>query len=301
MRLAIISATTHPDRSLAVRSEWWMRAGLPVDSYLVINGCGAGPEGWQRIGASRDTGSVNHYYHAEILGVVPAFAIGVQAALEDGADVVACLHDDCEIYESGWGDQVLRWFDEHPKCGLLGFGGGRGLGAADIYQTPYHPMQLARQDFVSNMRDAEAHGRRVLVPTRVAALDGFSQIGRREFWLSQDDWRQRRGPENNLFALMEAWGCVHHFYDGMLGCFAAKAIPPWEVWMLPIACHHQGGVTAVGDARYQAWAQQHALATVHLGQHRVATEATGDQAFWVRAHEIGYSKFRGVLPIRVEE
>jgi hypothetical protein len=221
----------------------------------------------------------------------------VGVALEDGAEIIACLHDDVAIYEYGWDQAVLDHFARHPKCGLLGFGGGTGLGAANIYQTPYDPMQLARQDFVSNMKDAEVHGRRVQVPMRVACLDGFSQVGRREFWQGkrQDKAARRLDAfETPLFQQMQSWGVVHHFYDGMLGCFAARL--GWDVWMLPIACHHLGGQTAVGDKGYQDWANAHPIVRDRRGH-----MAGGDLGFWLKAHEIGYDQFRDVLPIRVEQ
>jgi hypothetical protein len=219
------------------------------------------------------------------------------------ADVLAHLHDDLEILEEGWDEKVIDFFTRYPKVGLAGFGGGTGLGDDNIYQVPYNPMQLARKDFVSNMRDAEAHGRRAhtgsdhrwgFQPERVACLDGFSQIGRADFWRgirqthSQDPFAP--GVPGNLFAQMASWGVIHHFYDGMLGCFAKRL--GWEAWMLPIACHHYGGRTAVGDARYQSWANQHP----HT---KDAPDVMGDQLFWIQAHRIGYEQFRDVLPIRV--
>ena len=56
-------------------------------------------------------------------------------------------------------------------------------GADGLYEQDYRPELLARIGFRSNMVDAEAHGRRSLVPERVACLDGFSLILRRAFAL----------------------------------------------------------------------------------------------------------------------
>jgi hypothetical protein len=223
---------------------------------------------------------------AAYLGVVPAFAIGVQAALDDGAEIIACFHDDLEILDPTWAEQVLAHFDTHPRCGLAGFGGALGLGSDDIYKTPYNPMQLARQGFRSNMRDAEAHGIRSTVAERVACLDGFSQIGRREFWQAytpDDDVLIIPRRQGNLFGRMQSWGIRHHWYDGALGAFATRL--GWETWYLPVACHHFGGRTAVGDAGYAEWA-------------RTQVDG-GDAGFWEAAHKIGYSNFRDVLPLRV--
>lgn len=222
------------------------------------------------------------------LGVVPAFRRVVDLVLEhSSADVIACLHDDVLIRDPRWAGRVEAFFDEHPQVGLLGFGGARGLGDPDLYQTPYAPEQLARRDFVSNLDEAEAHGRRGLVPERVACLDGFSQIGRRAFWEGLR-WEDPLGPLRPTAPLrpwtyLEQLGIRHHFYDGALGCLAHRA--GWETWYLPIRCHHYGGRTAVGDPQYQAWAQTQA--------------AGGDHGFWTHAHRIGYDTFRDVLPLSV--
>jgi hypothetical protein len=144
---------------------------------------------------------------------------------------------------------------------------------------------------VSNERNAEAHGTRVTVPTQVAVLDGFCQIGRAKFWEGgHGDPRVFQvpafpSPDHNLFALLADAGLVHHAYDAALGCFAACR--KWEVWMLPVACWHQGGQTAVGDPGYNEWAR-----TIVPG---------GDQDFWEIAHKEVYDAFKhkGVLPIRI--
>ena len=219
------------------------------------------------------------------MGVVPAFAEGVRIALQEGAEVIACLHDDLLIEDDAWDAEVLSHFDLKPMMGLCGFGGGKGLADADIYQKPYSPHQLARQDFCSNLREAEQHGRRVTRPVRVACLDGFSQIGRRAFWCG----RMAGGTEHptvpihqNILQVMTDWGIVHHAYDSALGAWARRL--RWEVWMLPIACHHFGGRTAVGDPRYEEWAR--------------TIVPNGDRDFWELAHREVWERFRDVLPIR---
>lgn len=322
MNLAIVTATVDRERARSCIDSWFETGSADLRALYLIDQDQASPythDGWATWPRHDDRKGRGHTQlstyvtHGQILGVVPAFALGVARALEDGADVIACLHDDLEINENGW-DQDVREAFENPRVGLVGFGGARGLGSDDIYRTPYNPMQLARQDFVSNMRHAEAHGRRGLVPERVACLDGFSQIGRREFWegysyaraladfggvdgsgtnpvyikgnLSEQEWEQ------NLFERMEALGMVHHAYDACLGAFAARL--GWEVWMLPVACHHFGGRTAVADNRYTDWARERFAVTDWKGQH-----VEGDAACWTEAHRITYDQFRDVLPIRV--
>lgn len=293
-RLAIVTATLDVGRALECISSW-QTPDHTVDLIVVDQG---------QVGVPEYPGPVHQILTHKIKGVVPAFAEGVQAALETDAEIIACLHDDLLIEDPEWAQKVLEWFDASPHCGLLGFGGGTGLAAGDIYQTPYNPMQLARQDFVSNMRDAESHGRRArsggghrwpYLPERVACLDGFSQIGRREYWEGQErgrTWTGEQGRPENLFETMQHWGLIHHAYDAALGAFAARL--GWEVWMLPIACHHYGGRTAVADTRYHEWANRYAASTERGG----VIEGTGDQVFWERSHRIVYEQFRDVLPIR---
>jgi hypothetical protein len=314
MKLAIVTASLDTDRAGACMRTW---SGTHVRVvYTVLQGYDEDPPRW-RIADLDNAQRVGTYFSSEILGVVPAFALGVQKALEDGAEIIACLHDDLEIHDPTWAEKVVNWFETHPTCGLAGFGGATGLGHPQIYQIPYDPMQLARIDFVSNMRDAEAHGRRATTqgdwrwpyaPERVVCLDGFSQIGRREFWQGLGEYipptnsygtigMSIEGAQTfNLFGVLQSWGVVHHFYDGMLGCFAKRL--GWEVWMLPIACHHLGGQTAVGDARYAEWASQHQRTVLDFGNRRVE-DARGDQLFWEEAHRIGYEQFRDVLPLRL--
>lgn len=260
---AVVTASTSLARARECRDSWETHATYQWASYTILNG--------EREGSP-------------YLGVVPAFAQGVDTALRNGAQIIACLHDDLLIEEAGWDSRIDKWFRTHPQCGLLGFGGGVGLGDADIYQTTYSPHQWARQGFVSNMRDAEQHGVRCTQAVRVACLDGFSQVGTRAFW--QGESRTPHGQitsSGNLFQQLADLGVVHHCFDSALGCYAKRL--GWDVWMLPILCHHYGGRTAVGDPGYQTWAE-----TIVPG---------GDRSFWEMSHAICYEAFRDVMPIRI--
>jgi len=275
MSLCVVTATSDPERAKSCVESW---GDVPL--IIVVNGRPWHPSDAEATGLQATWITAPTY-----LGTVPAFNLGVQKALEQGYQILACLHDDLEILDPDWAKKVITHFRRHPNCGLAGFGGAIGLGDADIYQKPYEPVQLARIGFRSNLKDAEVHGMRSLLPEQVAALDGFSQIGRREFfagWARMPDatLNNKRAP---VWAMLEALGVTHHFYDGMLGCFAKRL--GWETWYLPIPCHHYGGRTAVGDRGYQAWAEQQSVG--------------GDHGFWERAHQIGYETFRDVLPIRV--
>lgn len=204
-------------------------------------------------------------------GVVPAFAEGVAKAFAEGAEAVVCLHDDVRIDQPDWDGCVQEALDGGVK--FAGFGGATHLGSADLYQTPYDPMQLARGGFVSNMQDAEAHGRRCREGVRCVVFDGFCQIGTKDWF--EDAW-----------VFLGKSGIQHHWYDGALGCLAARAgVQPG--WLIPVTCHHFGGRTAVGSQEYQAWARMQ--------------EPDGDQGFWLQSHRWGYEEFQDILPLRVED
>lgn len=297
-RLAVVTASLDLERAAGCVQSWRSHAVAPPPVYVVSQAqhetvLRTGT--WVRSSADlEDQLQVRFYKSVDILGVVPAFAIGVQRALEDGHEIIACLHDDLEIQEPRWDETVSRLFRACPRAGLCGFGGAKGLGDPDIYQTPYNPHQLARREFRSNMRDAEAHGVRSQVAEPVACLDGFSQIGLASFWRQQKlgvPVYEGTGRPLNLFEVMQQWGVTHHFYDGMLGCFAKRL--GYQVWYLPIACHHSGGATAVGDKRYQKWANAQPITRDSRGH-----MAGGDQGFWLKAHQVGYDEFKDVLPIR---
>ena len=218
------------------------------------------------------------------LGSVGAMARAVHCvrlAYGTATEILVALHDDVEILEEGWDAQVLDLFASNAKCGLAGFSGAAGLGSDDIYQTPYDPMQLARQGFRSNLVDAEAHGRRSFRTERVVCHDGFSLIGRASWWLWGQDSR-RRGLGTPWDQLRQV-GMQHHGYDSALGLLAHLA--GWESWYLPVKCQHLGGRTAVANQDYQAWAQQQVEG--------------GDQGFWQEAHRALYELGRGTLPLRV--
>lgn len=287
----IVTATAGQAKTWECTRSWAMQTRWPCGLVVIRQGEAGNGAVVQRITPWVSVGVPDY------LGPVPAFALGVDLALQITADygIIACLHDDLLIEEDGWDQKVLEHFAQHPACGLLGFGGAKGLGREDIYRSPYDPMQLARQDFVSNMRDAEVHGRRVTEATEVACLDGFSQIGRVAYWRG---WHNGLGPmsadRRTPLRYLADQGLVHHAYDAALGAFARRW--GWQVWMLPVACHHYGGQTAVGDAQYQAWANKQVHGTPDVG----TVAVPGDQRFWDAAHRIVYDEFRGELPIRVE-
>ncbi len=294
-KLVVVTATANIRRATQALRTWQDRASLGFHTVIVING-ETHAEGIQ--------GVVTIHPGKGFLGVVPAFALGVAQALDlhPQPEIIACFHDDLLIQEDGWDVSVLNMLSDRPGCGLTGFGGGQALGDQDIYQVDYAAIQLARQGFLSNMQDAELHGRRSTGPARLACLDGFSQIGRREYWEGHSaptlppgtpewdnsgpgEWLGQSRVYPNLFQRMADLGIIHHCYDAALGCYAKRL--GWEVWLTPVYCHHQGGQTAVADTRYQEWAKT---------QH-----PDGDQGFWTDAHRAVYDEFRDILPILMED
>ena len=265
-RTVILTATTQADRWCL----WESRLGYAVRSAPLVTV-------YQTVSLPYDPLRVRDgivLQHPEYLGVVPAFAAAARAtqALYPQAELYACLHDDCLLEDPNWLTQVEAYFDAHPRCSLLGFGGAWGLGEDDIRTADYRPDLLVRKGFMSNMRDAEAHGVRVTTPRQIAVLDGFSLIGRAGFML-------------HVWELLAKAGLVHHAYDAAFGALAAQY--NLEVHLLPIPCHHLGGQTAVGDPGYHEWAR---------GQAQY-----GDQGFWQQAHRIVYDRWGKALPVRVEQ
>lgn len=279
--LAVVTVTVDAARAFACFQSWVAKAAYHWPTYIIeqtLPDVPIAPRVVTRNVIELFAPDV-HLFNQDNVGVVAAFAKGVQCATADGAHLIVCLHDDVFIQQVGWDDYV--WGNAHwLSTGRLatghrsffgGFGGGTGLGSDTLYKAPYNPMQLARQGFVSNLADAEAHGTRRYAPVKCVCFDGFCQIG-------TADWFPQAWTE------LVRLGLVHHFYDGALGCLARRAGLP-HGWMLPIQCQHLGGQTAVGSAAYQAWAK--------------TQRAEGDQGFWTESHRIGYEAFKDVLPLRL--
>jgi hypothetical protein len=280
--LAVVTATTNLERARPCIESWVKQRadGDPLPIYLIING-GRRTESVEIEGASTVWLSREEY-----LGSVQAFRMGVDAALKGDYEIIACLHDDFEIFEHGWDFKVRTYFARNPELGLAGFGGAIGLGAEDMYRKPYDPMSLARLGFRSNLVDAEAHGVRSLLVEQVACLDGFSQIGRRDFWYGEHNHAIPGGilkGDVRPWQLLEDLGIVHHLYDSLLGAIAARY--GWQTYYIPLRAQHHGGGTAVADPGYGDWAK--------------SKIEGGDRGFWEQAHRIGYEQFRDVLPLRV--
>lgn len=267
--LVVITASANPAITLKYWSSWRKLATSPFRLVLVVGGEKKSVEELEKE-VLRELRPGDEIILRKLDGVIPAFLAGVESARQDEeAEILACFHDDLEILEEGWDERIKKLFASRPNALLAGFGGGTGLGSVDIYDTPYSPFQLARQDFVSNMRGGEAHGRIGKEEERVACLDGFSQVGRKQFVYE-------------CYASANELGIVHHAYDSLFGGWCRKA--GGEAWMIPVECNHAGGVTAVANEDYQ----------------RFAAGYGGDGKIWEESHRIMYEEMRGILPFSVK-
>jgi len=189
-------------------------------------------------------------------GILPAYQRGFEVAQE--YDILAYLHDDLLIRDPDWHKRVLGEFED-SKVGLVGFGGALIHGRSDLYKAPYAYFQLGRDHFLSNMDDAEVHGKRFTESCDVAVLDGFSMIFREEALFKMGGW-----PISTLgYIGYDYWAC----------CMAHRL--GYRIRVCGVACHHKGGQTFV---------------KLGFGQ---------DMRHWqqyVEAHEYIYNEFKDVLP-----
>lgn len=118
--------------------------------------------------------------------VIPAFQ---EIYEQTDQDIIALLHDDLLINEMGWDVRVLEQFRD-ATVGMVGFAGSLGHGTPNLYTSPYHLPNLARQNFMSNMRDAEKHGARFTGARDVSVLDGMALFIRRPILDRVDGWKK---------------------------------------------------------------------------------------------------------------
>ncbi len=193
-------------------------------------------------------------------GMLPAYQRGFEAT--ENYDILAFLHDDTIINDPNWVERVLAEFED-PAVGLVGFGGALGHGDHNLYKVPYSYQQLARSNFMSNMVDAENHGKRFTGSCDVAVLDGFALIVRRELLEKAGGW-----PLNTPIGYV----C----YDYWLCCMARRL--GYRIRLVGIPCAHLGGQTFV---------------KLGIGK---------DPKHWqqyVDSHRYIYDEFKDVLPFEV--
>lgn len=207
-------------------------------------------------------------------GAVKSMAQGARKLLikVPDTDILVFTHDDVEIYEP-WTEYLDLLFTARPSIGLIGLHGSTGLGSEDIYRTRYELQQLARFDPASNMVNAEEHGRRITVPTKVATIDGFFMAVRTSAYLEIGGWE----------ACLKD-GIPYHMYDHWMAMVLREH--EYSTYLAPVSCRHFGGGTEVGMAdKYEEWAKENGFndgSDVHT-----------------QGHIAFYQRFRGQLPIRV--
>lgn len=186
-------------------------------------------------------------------------------------DLLAFIHDDLQILERGWDERVKARFAATPECDVVGFVGGTGIGASDIYRSPYRMIQLGRHNVHSNMTNAEAHGRRTNTEMRLATADGCALVVRRSFLDRLTGWSW--------------WHEVNHGYDNAVACMLRRY--GREMWLVPVSMAHPSPLKLSGVHRNPEAAK------------RYDERFGGDTAVHARAHTRLYEEYRDVLPFQV--
>ena len=201
----------------------------------------------------------DHKYvlNPENIGVVKSMN---QCIKETTGDIIAILHNDLFVYEDNWDERVLKLF-ENPKIGLAGFFGARGT-----YTNG------GRMDAMSNMVEAEYHGKRETGEVRVGAFDGLSLIGRRKMFEDVGGFDKKY--------------TYHHFYDRDISL--ASHFAGWENWFIGVYCHHVSGITA-NRPDYQTW----------IDKQMKTTGFTGDKASYDASERYFLEKWKDKLPVYI--
>jgi hypothetical protein len=184
-----------------------------------------------------------------------------QCIKESTGDVIAILHNDLFVYEDNWDERVLQLFESNDKIGLAGFFGARGTFTNG-----------GRMDAMSNMIEAEYHGKRETGEIRVGAFDGLSLIGRRSMFLSVGGF-----DEGYTY---------HHFYDRDISLLSHFA--DWENWFIGVYCHHVSGITA-NRPDYQTW----------IDKQMQTSGFTGDKASYDASEKYFLEKWGSKLPVYI--
>jgi hypothetical protein len=190
-------------------------------------------ESWHNHSGSRNAG-----YVISNRDVVPAYQELYEGTTEP---ILAFIHDDVMIFEKGWDERVLREFED-PQVGLVGFGGALGHGAPQLYTTPYHLPNLARQSFLSNMRSAERHGARFGGERDVAVLDGFALFVRRTILDKVGGWPVAK-PYG--YWLYSEWLCCETRRQG------------YRIRLVGVDCEHLGGKSSGHIASSPTYEEAH--------------------------------------------
>lgn len=203
-------------------------------------------------------------------GAVQSMAKGAEKVTD--SDVLVFAHDDMEVYEN-WTEYLSILFTARLDIGLVGLHGAKGLGSEDIYRTRYRLNQLARFDPISNLIDAEMHGKRLTVPCEVATVDGFFMAVRKTAYDLVGGWAECLS--DNI---------PYHMYDHWMAM--ALREKGYKTYLAPVSCKHYGGGTEVKMSEsYEQWAKENGF--------------DGISDVHTRGHAAFYQRFRGQLPVRI--
>jgi GT2 family glycosyltransferase len=198
-------------------------------------------------------------FHPAPLGTTKAFNWGLDLA---ETEIVAVIQNDFMIYEPGWDQKLLDFFERTPDAGVVGLAGAKQFAADDIYRTPYQLQQLGRAYMYTSFLDWQPHGNQTTDVTEVACLDGVFIAFRPDTGLRFDERYH------------------HHMYDSDISIEAHyKGL---RNFVLPIPCDHISGQSA----NYPVYQKS----VEHLG---------GDAGVHSKSHELMYDKWRDKLPVRV--
>lgn len=170
----------------------------------------------------------------ENVGVMPAQNQAWQV-LKDITDYIMFIHTDTLIHEKGWDDKLIKTLEQMPNCGVAGFYGAKGIGAPNLYHSPYDISQLIRLENVSNCNrmSASIHGFRPIRGEfeRVAVMDGFSLIVKTELLNKLGGFDRTYPP--------------HHNYDNDV---CLESIDKgYDNYVISMDAEHLGGRTDVGE------------------------------------------------------
>ena len=235
---------------------------------------------WDCVKSWHQTASTPYSLHVCMnQDVVPAMQECYESTKEP---ILAYLHDDVIIHEKDWDLRVLKEFEDE-SVGLVSFTGALGHGRPDLYRVPYHLPDLARQNFFSNMRDAEQHGMRFTGARDAAIADGSTCFVRRSIL---NKWNNYHNAEIALDYLRE---------NGIepSGGFPQSVPVGYFMWMENLCCEvrRQGlRIRMVG------------VDFTHLGGRTSTMHTTVDrQKQYEDEHRYFYEHNRDVMPFRVKE
>jgi hypothetical protein len=152
------------------------------------------------------------------------------AAIRQGrGDILLYAHDDLICRDPNWRERILGAFSD-PKVQVVGVAGALGHGLPHIYKDPFDIPHLSRVDFISNMTDAEVHGRRFTGECEVSVLDGIALFVRRSWMESEIGYWPEASPAG--YWLYAEWLC----------CETRRAGGKIKLVGLPV--EHLGGQTS---------------------------------------------------------